>query len=725
MDKWIKKLSSAVIASVLALTLSSKAYADPTENEDNAADDAVKTEIIEAKDDEAKVVKEVNKDAVNISNDTVIKTGVNQDEEDKKLAPSDENQGAGEEKEIEEEKQAEGQAVDLVKKAVSVLITEESEELADVEKDLELDKSKVALGDNPKENTQKDSDIPVGTIALITVEDGGTTIPINPLAPGGGVAETPDKDDSIGHWEYNVRNTDDPTDDSLIMEDFDAESITSVNCDLNIESTGLNHIETVAAGQNLTITGTGIMLIDNLRFSGSNVNPYTADGSIDTSSLDHFFLKAINGPDGNPLGGSVAVFLNANSGNITPLGTGGDASTGSSNNTYVLINNRAGSGSDTTGILNGHYEIPDGINLIMPSGTSIDLKNIPKALAGGDSNLGDTSGQYIVTSSSLTIPQNSTLEVNSGATINMSGEVKSTTELESGNINTFTYAPLLNVEGKLSGDGNVTGNGIVEISIEKGSNKPTTPAISPSCFEIVRRTDGYHYYDLGPGFFDLEEGLYDFLNNNRPLLGSGNLASEVFSPNNIAVFGDKWGDYLPLFKFNVGGTDITFHDTSVSAQNPNGRLISFEWGLLKLGQGGSSGILDTSSMSTGSGKLGGKNAGAISLVLKVTDKETYYNLAAYLEEKQIFELNNIVTVRFDYPVPTADGQLFAVFRNEDGSLTAFPARYDTITGQLVFNGDKLGNFVVVCVDYEGKLYTKEFYDFLETIESVKELKYGL
>ncbi len=113
------------------------------------------------------------------------------------------------------------------------------------------------------------------------------------------------------------------------------------------------------------------------------------------------------------------------------------------------------------------------------------------------------------------------------------------------------------------------------------------------------------------------------------------------------------------------------------------------------------------------------------MVLKVTDEKSYYNLSAYIEKKQIFELNSKVTVRFDYPVPTGEGKLFVVFRNEDDSLTAFPARYDAITGELVFSGDKLGNFVVVSIDYNGKLYTKEFYDFLETIESVKNLKYGL
>ena len=113
------------------------------------------------------------------------------------------------------------------------------------------------------------------------------------------------------------------------------------------------------------------------------------------------------------------------------------------------------------------------------------------------------------------------------------------------------------------------------------------------------------------------------------------------------------------------------------------------------------------------------------LTYKVTDMDTCYNLSAYYYGEQIFSLANKLTVRFGYPSPANDGSLFVVFRNEDGSLTAFPARYDYVKGELVFSGDKLGNFAVVCTDYDGKLYTKEFYDFLETFDSVKALEYGL
>jgi len=36
-----------------------------------------------------------------------------------------------------------------------------------------------------------------------------------------------------------------------------------------------------------------------------------------------------------------------------------------------------------------------------------------------------------------------------------------------------------------------------------------------------------------------------------------------------------------------------------------------------------------------------------------------------------------------------------------------------ITGKLVFETDLLGDFTVICIDYEGELYTEEFYQYLE------------
>ena len=179
--------------------------------------------------------------------------------------------------------------------------------------------------------------------------------------------------------------------------------------------------------------------------------------------------------------------------------------------------------------------------------------------------------------------------------------------------------------------------------------------------------------------------------------------------------------------------------------------------------------MSTETSITGSGILGGQGAGSISgsggpsifsgtgitdpnndngngsdnnrssgpqqnLVVTVTEQSSAQSAATSLEElapvytlsvssegRQLDHLNGSVTVRVSCPAPKTTGLIFAVFRTEEGSLKAFAARYDSITGQLVFQCDMPGDFAFVCTDYKDELYTDEFYAFLETFASVRSL----
>ncbi len=99
-----------------------------------------------------------------------------------------------------------------------------------------------------------------------------------------------------------------------------------------------------------------------------------------------------------------------------------------------------------------------------------------------------------------------------------------------------------------------------------------------------------------------------------------------------------------------------------------------------------------------------------------------YSLSATADGQVLTELSGSVTVRFSCPAPQTGGMIFAVFRAEDGSLKVFRARYDRISGQLVFQTDLLGDFAVVCIDYDGELYSDEFYALLESFDSVRSLR---
>ncbi|MCR4607125.1 MAG: hypothetical protein K5771_05330 [Oscillospiraceae bacterium] len=628
MDKWIKKLSSAVIASVLALTLSSKAYAEPPKEEKKIpSDDPSMSDGLNDTDKENTTDSFINDASAGSSEAGDVKGGDDKGGDDK----------GGDDK-----------------------------------------------GGDDKGGDDKGGEIKSGTDGTIYIDDD------NNLDGNDKIESFPSSESEAGNGWSN-------SDGTLTLHNYTGDSITSQNCNININASGVNQIGYLNANGSgdVYFSGTGIVLVDS--FNENN----------------NFILQPIGGTTTVP-----AVFLRGLSGYNT--------------DDYVLIND-----SKYPGILDAQYVMPDGINLVMPSGTKIeltspeiDISNLESTDAdyystGYMAGLNPIYGQENIITSCLTIPEKSTLTINNGATVSLAGKVLTHGKVaKKGYENAYVQTPVLDVRGNLNGNGEITGDGILVLS---GKNLKNTVNSIPSINANV---------SVGPNIFKIYDEDKVILYNRLYFELSGYVSSRNYLTSNDKKIiyqppydpsHDNFGNLItPVFGYsNENETDFWPEGDCISCKDSFKEYSSFHWWLIELGQGGGEEYTPTSTSAIGSGKLGGKNAGAISLVLKVTDKETYYNLSAYLEEKQIFELGNIVTVRFDYPAPTADGQLFAVFRNEDGSLTAFPARYDAITGQLVFNGDKLGNFVVVCIDYEGKLYTKEFYDFLETIESVKELKYGL
>ena len=67
-------------------------------------------------------------------------------------------------------------------------------------------------------------------------------------------------------------------------------------------------------------------------------------------------------------------------------------------------------------------------------------------------------------------------------------------------------------------------------------------------------------------------------------------------------------------------------------------------------------------------------------------------------------------------------KLYVVFRNADGTLNAVKARYDAVTGKLIFVAGRLGRFVVVSMQYDGPEFSEGFYEALGKLDEVKKLK---
>ena len=82
-----------------------------------------------------------------------------------------------------------------------------------------------------------------------------------------------------------------------------------------------------------------------------------------------------------------------------------------------------------------------------------------------------------------------------------------------------------------------------------------------------------------------------------------------------------------------------------------------------------------------------------------------------------------MTARFKFKLPDDwdVNAVFAVFRNADGTLTAFKARYDAASGTLSFDADLTGTFALVSFPFKGKLYSAEFYAALAELEIIRDL----
>ena len=145
-------------------------------------------------------------------------------------------------------------------------------------------------------------------------------------------------------------------------------------------------------------------------------------------------------------------------------------------------------------------------------------------------------------------------------------------------------------------------------------------------------------------------------------------------------------------------------------------------------------VTHTSTSSTGSGILGGSGAGtarygssvasaSVNLRVTVTPHDNGYLLRVFSRDREITDLNGRrIQVRMPFSLPQGwnDGTLFAVFKNGDDSLRAFQAEYDPHTGALTFDADVTGDFILVRLDYQGELYTPEFYETLKQLPEIQQ-----
>lgn len=101
----------------------------------------------------------------------------------------------------------------------------------------------------------------------------------------------------------------------------------------------------------------------------------------------------------------------------------------------------------------------------------------------------------------------------------------------------------------------------------------------------------------------------------------------------------------------------------------------------------------------------------------------HYVLCAAEGEKTLRDLGGRVSVsmRYELPPQNTGKALYAVFRNADGTITAARARYSGLNGELRFDADRLGTFVIVAFDFDGEEFSDSFYAALEDLPELQDL----
>ena len=105
------------------------------------------------------------------------------------------------------------------------------------------------------------------------------------------------------------------------------------------------------------------------------------------------------------------------------------------------------------------------------------------------------------------------------------------------------------------------------------------------------------------------------------------------------------------------------------------------------------------------------------------EADSPYVLHMEADGREITDPERPVEVRMDYTLkPGEAGQkLYVVFRLPGGRLKAYAARYDAAEGQLIFETELLGVFVVTAFSFSGEEFSEEFYLALAKTEEVKKL----
>lgn len=213
------------------------------------------------------------------------------------------------------------------------------------------------------------------------------------------------------------------------------------------------------------------------------------------------------------------------------------------------------------------------------------------------------------------------------------------------------------------------------------------------------RTESYNPYDL-----DLETETLLFELQNAYLV-------------RITI-----SDFWPLPAGSFSSTSTIFTGAGILGNGGAGSLSGGSGNQINFGSGYSDPDPDPDNPVTPS--TTGDSAGDTSLWrVVVTESSDYHRVTCYYGAQEVIDPGRKVTAKMNFVLPSGwDGQsIYAVFRNADGTLTAFKAEYTASNGMLRFDTDLTGIFALVSFPFGEEPLSKDFYVALEELEIIRNL----
>ena len=523
----------------------------------------------------------------------------------------------------------------------------------------------------------------------------------------------------------------------------DGKDITVMEGSLTIQAAGFNRINTLVSESVVNIIGSGILLLEEAKLGEK--------GEVKLQTNEQYADTGVEG--------SVAVFLKDN-----------DAA---EDNTYKLIN------GSVPGLLDGSYMIPKGINLVLPSGTSLIMNSsvaVPKEgennryqyYSDDDSSALDETAQE--NASILKISDGASLTVEKDAVIQM----LSTESVKPVDSDCHLLTPTIEVAsgGRLNLGGKLTGmneskpagqvikvDGMVDIIHVVFETQNVVAVKDPESLIQALWDLGYKSPDE-VGFEELKaawekvngagsaDGVNTFIVDENTTVSEKN-GEKIQVPENL----DGWsagkfpgtpytGTGLIPNSMLVTGVGLLFGDilSETPGKNTDNKptFTTTASSVILPEKKAPAPPEPDKPTPTPAGpdkpmptpaepkKLAAKSTEQIPWRLIVTENPELgtWTLSVYAGDVRITDLG-VATVRVHFGFDLPDGwngkNIYVVFLDKNGNLRAIPAAYNAVTGELIFDSNLVGEFVVVTFDYKGELYSKDFYNELAKLDAVKHL----